>query len=363
MQKQIFKTFFLFAVFLMLPGFSSAAVVFEDNFDTQADWSSKPRTTGFGTTNSAFPLTWVDYTGSPHYPVPAGWTEWQSGNSAFVTNLTSTHNVNSDSPRGGSGKSYMQNAEYYNYWTDGLMGKYLGDAGYNELYVQFWAKFDPSWFWPTTDDSTYQSMSILKMIHIGVTHDAPLTASSNPDLYAEGGTVPLWLFTINNDAWRKRTNFHSSPRHDAPYGALNDEDMNAGQGYIMWPTDGQYHLYVSRVKMNSAPGVADGEVEFWLDGLTDANHHYVRSDMAWRATSSTLSRGWNWVTLVGNLDWKSCSGTAWTEQTCLASLPGETVKPVYIDDVVISTDYKGPAYVIGGADITAPAAPNGLSVE
>jgi len=61
--------------------------------------------------------------------------------------------------------------------------------------------------------------------------------------------------------------------------------------------------------------------------------------------------GWNMVSLGGNA-FNLFSDTANKAEQWYA-----------LDDVVVSTEYLGPGYVIGSLDATAPASPTGLSVE
>ncbi|MFQ5900406.1 MAG: chitobiase/beta-hexosaminidase C-terminal domain-containing protein, partial [Thermodesulfobacteriota bacterium] len=117
------------------------------------------------------------------------------------------------------------------------------------------------------------------------------------------------------------------------------------------PGDGQWHALEFYVKLNSACGVADGEARFWYDG----NEIGTTTDLAWGdvGCQSSPRLKWNQVSFSGNNFNRYSNYTNGSEQWYA------------IDDVVISTAYIDPNYVIGGtppSDTTPPittASPQG----
>jgi hypothetical protein len=110
-------------------------------------------------------------------------------------------------------------------------------------------------------------------------------------------------------------------------------------------------------KMNTNNGStfnADGVHSFWLDGQLK----YEATNIPFSDNGSSVNprRGWNFVSLGGNNNnhWiDNCTGTGCEQWYA-------------IDDVVISTTYVGPDYVIGGGtppNTTPPAAPPRLRIR
>ena len=120
------------------------------------------------------------------------------------------------------------------------------------------------------------------------------------------------------------------------------------------PADGQWHCWEFYVKLNSAPGIADGIFEMWIDGGDthgNVGRNYLftsHKDLAWsdQGAASNPRKGWNMVMSGGNVynHW----GT-------------NTQQWYAMDDVVISKNYIGPDYIIGTPPApTAPSTPTNL---
>lgn len=266
-------------------------------------------------------------------------------------------------------------------WTGGSpLTMHLGDAGYHEMYVAMWLKYDSAWTWlhnplfssagvPQPEGSQNVAGAQQKLVFISRLNEV-LTASSAADNHSNGPLHPSWLphwfnfltskpyfayyanrshqsngilvsYVDKNDLWTKKPEYYPDyDRDNGPYKWPDNGVTDGVDGFIH--SDGQWHHYEYHVKMNSAPGVADGVQEAWLDG----RKKFSKTDMPFVLTGGSVSRGFNYVELFDNAYVLSHLYT------------DNVVYPIYIDDVVISTSYVGP-----GLPPDAPAAPVNLRLS
>jgi hypothetical protein len=114
------------------------------------------------------------------------------------------------------------------------------------------------------------------------------------------------------------------------YDPRTSGDISSNWSSFQWPNDNQWHCYEFRVKMNSAPGVADGEWEVWVDGASTPDKHAVKKNVPWVNSGKTTTQGWNWLMILDNVTNAS------------APLSSRKEMSIYLDDVVVSTNYSGP---------------------
>jgi chitinase len=365
MNKQITGLSLILPLFI-LPGIASAAVIFEDNFDAQANWTINPNSMTDKTDGSSG--TCYTPAAACATPPPTNWTGWRVEGPASPT-LHNTLTIDATNKRGASGKGLtvwiQANSPTASAWTsDSLLVKYLG-ADYNELYIRYWQQFSPSWQWWSGAQSPEEKF-------FRVTHywdkrtDDPYNVMSQMH--------PMMLFqmakwaggTSNASAmpeFRYETTYY--PTEATPpgvdnaavyYGTGNYSGTGPEWNTANLPGDGQWHRWDFHVKLNSAPGVADGVFEIFIDGGdTHGNAgtpFYRKTDLAWSDQGSANSprKGWNMNILGGNAyNFYSAYAEQWYA----------------FDDVVVSTTPLPDNYVIGGgtSDRVAPAAPSGLSVK
>jgi len=328
---------------------AQAEVIFEDNFDAQADWA--PTGTECGghwaerCVDNDIPPGWTWYRNSEHWPETPG------------------QRISSDVHRGESGKSWIKSSESNhdpgesNYYSDSILQKVF-PKDYEELYVGFWIKFSPTWRWLTNPLASGE-FKLVRISHFDGGEGV------NPfQMGWSGNTAPMYLFQVkqsNRWGWRA----HHEPRcdnqvdnyycdnHDG-YDPLYDcvpgmtctgYEHSSGSvhpSYEDMMGDGEWHFLEYYVKMNSAPGASDGEFAYWVDGYK--HHHYT--GRKWRYEGSPENLGWNSVAIGGN--WNN-----WFSE----SADNEEEEWYAIDDVVISTTR------IGTDMISPPLAPSGLTVE
>lgn len=298
-------------------------IIFQDNFDNSPDWQSQQ------TVNKSQPggydITWSitrSDTCTTHCP-PQGWTSYRTSSSIWTDNRgKDTYVLSSEGARGGKGKGITYNVEVsgdYGTWTGGSLDIWLGETGYQELYIRYYLKFSSNWQWTDPEQNFHCQQ---KLMRISTFNDNILTTSYNPQEFGTGSLnwpvlYPDWYFNKSFPPVQMTMAVRKAPDY------ATDEDEMVANAH--WPTDSDWHCYEFRVKMNSAPGVADGEWEAWIDGVSVGK----RTDVEWKMTGSDTTRGWNWIMLLDNITNASATKDSHTEMQ------------LYMDDVVISNEYIG----------------------
>jgi hypothetical protein len=383
--------FILFSIFFIaffgMAKISEGAVVFEDNFDDHPDWSSPTQENATGSDHS--------YTdGTPETACtlcPQGTSKWtgmfisRSAWDDYVGNPTIQ--INSTNRRGGAGKAITMWEEPIDsptcdggtgWCSDGSITKVLPES-YNDIFIRFYIKFDPSWVWNTDPLHGGGNCASEKFVRVSQYHNPPGVmyqwftgpqGSNHPGFVlqfgypqaCEGGDRTYIGFSPRYSA----TYYPSAatPQYVSEYGDIEYRYFPGGTGYLGYKTwseslgDGNWHHVELQLKGNTAGGYyagsPNGEMRMWVDGQMIGE----RTDLAWADAADPDNTwtpspfaGWNYVTLGGNQYNKVYDVSQHIEQWYA------------IDDVVLSTTYVGPDYVIGGADTTPPSAPTGLSVS
>lgn len=335
-KKIIFNFLLLNAV--LLPNFSPAfaEILFQDNFDNSPDWQSNQ--TVNKSVSGGYDISWTmtrSDTCTTNCP-PQGWTSYRASSSLWTDDRgKDTYVLNSAGARGGSGKGITYNVEVsgdYGTWSGGSLDIWLGQTGYKELYVRYYLKFDPSWQWTNPDNS---ANSQLKLIRISTFNDNIWTSSTNPHQYfSEGLNKPVFFPDWYYNRSYPPTVLFNSERFAPLYTVGNDKTVSSAK----WPNDGDWHCYEFHVKMNSAPGVADGIWGVYIDGALVAESTTVQ----WKMEGSNTTYNWNWLMFIDNIT--------------NASAPRENhvEMPIYMDDVVVSTEYIGPATGVKSLNLLPP---------
>jgi len=319
----------------------SAQVLVNNSFDTAPDWQSAE---SYSPANYAtWPATWVNNPGGPTQPPPQGFSSYRSAIPAragdphtFVLSAEGARNS------GGKGITYNIESSSYGTWSGGGLDMYLGNTGYKEIFLRLYLKYDPNTFHWGTIVPNFGMQKVGRISRLKCVPDTGATC--NPMVFYSGSSQQAPTFYpdfMNNPAYNTPPSInaiHAEPSvvYDPGAGSANPDD----QWQIPWPSDGQWHSYEYRLKMNSAPGVADGEWELWIDGSSDTAHHALKSGIAWVGSTGSVNPGWNWVTVLDNNTIQP--DAAYTN----------TVLKLFMDDLVVATNYSGP-----------PPAPTNVAVK
>lgn len=361
---------------LLVASASWGAVLFEDNFDSHPDWSPLQSITQDQSSSDGSAT--VACTGCPqgtakyaaYYQAMSAWSDYRGHN---------TLNIDATNARGGSGKAltfWMEpidssRCDGGTYWcSDGQLAVRLATPQ-NELYIGRWIKFDPTWVW----DSVYETSA--KFLHMS--HYDPNAGYSFWDWHGPAtGNRPYNVMNLVYPVGvggGNRMVLRWTPRYQATWlpaqatPALTQGSSlydSIGSGYLDYCTglgtgfggcqtwaelfgDGQWHHEEFHFKYNTTGGyyggTANGEFHYYVDGTLRVS----RTDLAWadgadtqQSYTPTAPLGWNNITIGGNQYNRKYPASDHTEQWYA------------VDDVVVSTTYIGPAYVIGTAG--SPAA-------
>ena len=352
MKKKTLKIFFLFVVFLMLPHFVKAAVIFEDNFDSLPDWNATNQLDGSECSVGMCVGT-----------MPGNWNLYRSVNE--VSGLDPSISIQklpgnlADHTTGNGKAAIIYNESVTTDSTpfpgDGIIGKYFGaGANYPELYIQFWSRTQPNW--------NFVESGLSKVFRA-----SNWRGTSNIFQWANENTPIMFFdYAIYNGKQNYAPSYrcdqlpYSTNAGDGTLGRSNDyycgnnDQPTDGVGQV-WggvvPTAGYadtaWHKYEFYLKINDV-GSANGVYKFSYDG----NVVYDQENVVWNESVFNPAKGWNSIAIGGNSDNK------WTAT-------GTNADQWYaIDDVVVSTTPIPANYVIGSdsSDMIAPAAPSGLGV-
>ncbi len=351
-------------------------ILFEETFDDQPDWTSDDWTDG-PAPNASLPQNWT-------YGIFTGKWSPASGHPdrhPTVEILAS----NTDKTRNGTGKSYVKWREgsaesgQNNFGSDSVLAKVL-DQDYTELYVEFYITLSselisayyndimgsmklfrilshnrvyadkneffgevnsPKFISGPAGSTTYGYRNFLAFYARGPNH-------SNLPVFGGlgGGSGGDWSGSFLTDLDGMRPDGSDAMLPDKANGGFIDpaEDRVAHIDEVMGP-EGTWTKLGYYVKMNSAPGVQDGEVMMWVD-----DQRIVFSDQIDWVREGWDMRGWNYVAIGGN--------------DLIQGFPlSERHEHWYaIDDLKIATEI--PESVLNSTpQITAPNPPSDITIE
>lgn len=383
--SSLLSKFILSASVCMVSATCGAQIIFQDDFDSQPDWNSglAENNTGAFPVNGAGPDR-IQRTGT--HKIPLGWSSvYQEPKWAPSTGYPDRHEVieiltsNSDKARGGAGKSFVERRDssldpLYKWNSDGQLMK-IFDAGYDQLYIEFYIRFGSDWTLTPSEDTS-------KIFRVGSWSGQ----GSEFQAFSGGEQGPLFLWdwkqdkygirnvqTLRGGPYGENYTMTDAQKGSHPRGSLNFTTDTVGMGfngstpkipdrvnggYIsdnltqlvshqqVYGNLGEWTKVAFFVKMNSAPGVNDGWLVQWLNDVQILN---VR-DISWISPSATDPQKmvkWNFFSIGGNDYFKSYPD-AERRQEWYA-----------IDDVLIRDDM--PDYLKSG--VALPEPPSGIKIQ
>ncbi len=253
--------------------------------------------------------------------------------------------------------------------SDKALGIDLG-AEYQELYVRYKIKFSPTWQWGTNGidgDSPQWKLGHVQRHVYGenpssyfTNYDCRNSPVALPSIGAWLGGVPATVDDIDpvylkwnarcfagtggsctsenyrcvgHDAWAQEPGQHYYPRTRYTLGNIGSNSL----------IDGQWHTIEFRLKTNTYSNdtwQTDGRYQTWLDGILVIDRTSV--EVFFGDASYNPPRGYSLVSIGGNNnnDFTKSEDTVDGEQWYV------------FDDFVVSTEYVGPDYIIGGSSST-----------
>jgi len=306
------KYYLLVSLVLFTHSAIAQVLLFEDNFDTQADWQTQDE----------------NNMGS----IPTGWDTGRTDENWHPSNTPGSSPsmlISGDNPEqvyGGTGKAFITYSESFNdlsnngYTSDGFITKDIPPT--DELYVQFQIKFQPG-FAADTEGGSIKVFRVLSWDGVEPRHR----------FFSSGNSAPIYVFDWSQNSYGVRQ-FHAfrcddqsnnyyctNPTISGAPRSIVTGDMSANfvedidqfpntipdlvnGGTI--PTSGTithnqvygsiWHKMAFYLRMNTAPGVKDGILRAWIDDqpITDIN------GIAWIGTNGSMSSQWNSISFGGN---------------------------------------------------------------
>lgn len=301
---------------------SMGELIFEETFDSQPDFTSTMHST-----NKAQKLR-------EGYTLPNGWdslyqgTQW-SPELGYPNNHASLEILsdNTDKAYGGEGKSAVMWRESFslswkNWASDSQLVKFL-DKQYPQLYVEFYVRFSPD-FYGRANASNFMS----KIFRVG-------SWDGEGDEFSgfQGALGPIYLWDYKRDVYGVRSvhsfrggpwgenytfngeypqdeslNYSSHTKGQAEgggdpklidqvYGGFLADVKSAVSHNQVFGEGARWTKVAFFVRMNSAPGIADGVLRQWIDNQRILNHENI----PWVQESATNKMvGWNFLAIGGN---------------------------------------------------------------
>jgi len=351
-----------------------AEVLFEDNFDDHSDWSPVQNPHGGGSTSSIDGDWDTRCTGCPDGT--AIWAGYRIDSSAWTDYAGNSAIIDNSNYRGSSGKGltfwYEPIDSVYcdggTYWCSDQIVAARMENPQDEVYIRHFIKFQPDWIWATNPPPS------MKMNHF--THYDG--SGSYWTFFKSGNHWPIAVNTFGIGEGYTDAALNAHVRKQSCYYPNDGYDDWTGDGEIVandfkrlgfpddeetttcthnvdckdWDEvllDGNWHCLEYRLKGNTAEGMHDGIWEMWVDGVKvyslthipwadrgeDATGDNKCSDCLTGVDPPSGFQGWNMIMFGGNQYNRYYPSDSHAEQWYA------------IDDVVISTEYVGPDYVIG----------------
>jgi hypothetical protein len=300
---------------------SQSPILYETNFDSLPDWHSQPaKFSGLQTTHSdarqigfTSYRVGVDDMGSPLFEVNS--QGCQNGKCLKV-------NCEGDPSliwTGGGVDLHFSDSDTFPAWVDG--------NGYDELYVRFLQKFDNGWDWGGGNAYVKLMRAYSKVDYDW--HWSNNYMLSSADVVSPGSGTGCKSGYMILDWGGGDYNFLPAFREEPSCSTSADQDY--GCTWSDHFADGQWHHVEMHIRMNDI-GTSNAIEEIFVDGNRCGG--YVYENPLIRQTSD---RKFNSLNLFDNVN---------------IGYPGE--QTYYIDDLVVSTEYVGPDYVVGDPTCTDP---------
>ena len=349
-MKGIIRVFAVVGICLGWGLSSEGAVIFEDNFDSQPEWS---KTAVPGASNEC---DYLPCTGAPN-----NWTTWRAAPWEMPVRppISITSSIAPDHTTG-AGKAFFVQVQNINsdpnFASDAIIAKKFSQD-YQELYIRFWLRTQTGWNWSPNINNAHKIIHLFHYDGVGNFFQNGTSGSESPLTFfdlATGHTygTSMYYFT-----------YRCSPvsSYYCTGGPDNDvlRPLNSGQSTAAgnW-ADGRWHRYDLHFKMNTS-GLANGIAEFSYDGKLIVS----RNTIQWILNGTPAGTGWNSLSVGGNSDtyWSGGSAEQWyaIDDLVVSTTPIGTVDPA--DNVLPSVSITAPinaASVSGVMTVAANASDN-----
>ncbi|MFH0925536.1 MAG: putative Ig domain-containing protein [bacterium] len=273
-------------------------IIFQDNFDAHPDWSPTEKTNQQATEWwPGHQPTGMPAPPEGYYGYRVGGTKFNDpAPNTFIIDST-----NHRGPSGKALTYWSESCRETSWASDGDLYIVLepNGNGYEELYIRFYVKFQPGWKWNINNKSS-PSQKFLRVSHY-IGKDADPCSWGQKGIYG-GSHYPAFLGTFSKWGYGEYPiALSSSNRYETEYYPPNAIPLHTsvdecyfkdaqGNNKDFWDEgmmgDGKWHCWEFYLKMNSAVGVANGQKKFWLDGVPIPSTEF--NDLAWSDKTSVV---------------------------------------------------------------------------
>lgn len=351
----------VFLGFFLVSQTGSAEVLFKESFDDLDDWTSTMHTTANEQTVVRGDI------------IPDGWwgiyqgTVW-SPELGYPDNHPSLEILsrNADKARGNRGKSAVfwreSHSRGWNNWASDAHFVKLFNRDYEQLYIEFYIRFSDNWWQRNPANAGGWTSKIFRVGHWSREGSIwnSQTGDVNPRMFwdykKDNYGVRNVLALRHGPPGKNETISHSGSKNytthtvgqqekGQPEGLLNalntSQLLSEGGAADHEDVFGKPETWTKVaffVKMNSAPGVADGVLRQWVNDQRIVNYE----DVEWlKSYPGASTVGWNYIAIGGNDFFQAYPNERRFEDWYA------------IDDLIVATDP-----MVGKAEGVPPVAPN-----
>ena len=260
----------------IIPGY--ATILFYEDFIDVTDWESNQETNKLcsdGVDKSFYAITCTTY--CPPETSYSGDSDGFFDGAYFSSDCdcddvtTQLYTIGDGYGDNKRGLRWKFQGDGYGNWHGGRLGLKI-ETPQTEIHLRYKAKFQSGFSWGPDGHGTVKFMDIYSF-------PPEWPVNGNPDFFTRfsgGLNQPGQIYTFfSNRSFKTQyqAEIATASRGAVPYcfpgnplcpGVDGDAPVTNDNA---WPSDGGWHFYEMRIKLNSAPDVADGEREFWLDGV------------------------------------------------------------------------------------------------
>lgn len=323
--KQSLKPLSLLAALIFGSGFSNASeMIFDADFDNQADWKN---------TKANYHLTYPSEDVEEASNIPGKfdsfytsemWHKNGGRNRIPTAGKQPSGQITGFQKRRDGGKSFVVYDESWGakmqWGSDAQLGKDLPE-NYQELWVEFYIKFQNDWVWMDVLNASEKSQqSILKLFRARHVPDNYVD-KTRYDFFGVGGRAKAPVYMLDLKSWTGE-GLYGDPFSYArlsPFvrGFTPQKLIGVDENYFLKDyedeesirQDGTESLSFAevfqtgdwvkiniRVKMDSFPGAGDGIEEVWINDILEKS----RYDIPFRRHGEGEGVGFNWFSIGGN---------------------------------------------------------------
>ncbi|WP_372972236.1 hypothetical protein [Marinobacter sp.] len=297
---------------------NASELVFDADFNNTPDWSNEEVAQRL-----RYPGDTLDPSAAANIPgnfdsyyTSEWWHPNGSSGKAPVPGSKPVASIDGSQSRQAGGKSFVVYDESYGtpggWGADAQLGKDLPGV-YDELWVEFYIKFQQDWVWMDVENGSGQTITkLFRARYVPENYKE----ETRYDFFGVGGRAKAPVYMLDLKSWTKPD---SSIARLTPFirGFTPQELIGVDEHYFLKEYEEETSIYQGnkdslsfaevfqtgdwvkvniRIKMDSAPGAGDGVEEVWINDVLEKK----RTDIPFRREGEGQGVGFNWISIGGN---------------------------------------------------------------